>query len=115
MNIGIPKETAPGERRVALTPDMVARLVKAAHEVVVEGGAGSESGFPDDGYTTAGASLGDAWSAAIVCKVQKPGPAEVGKLREGACLIGVLQAATETDLLRLLASGALRRSASMWP
>src|SRR6267378_1797938 len=103
MNIGIPKETAPGERRVALTPDMVARLVKAAHEVVVEGGAGSESGFPDDGYTTAGASLGDAWSAAIVCKVQKPGPAEVGKLREGACLIGVLQAATETDLLRLLA------------
>src|SRR5438034_10998037 len=72
MKIGIPKETAPGERRVALTPDMVARLVKAGHEVVVEVGAGSEAGFPDTGYTTAGASLGDAWSGAIVCKVQKP-------------------------------------------
>ena len=103
MKIGIPKETAPGERRVALTPDMVARLVKAGHEVVVEVGAGSEAGFPDTGYTTAGASLGDAWSGAIVCKVQKPVPAEVGKLREGVGLIGVLQAATETDLLRLLA------------
>jgi len=103
MKIGIPKETAPTERRVALTPDAVSRLVKAGHEVVVEAGAGAEAGFPDDAYTTAGALSGDPVSADVVCRVQKPSPAEVGKLREGSALVGQLQAATSADLLRLLA------------
>src|SRR5438034_1043597 len=103
MKIGIPKETAPSERRVALTPDAVARLVKAGHEVVVEAGAGVEAGFPDDAYTTAGARTGDPASADVACRVQKPSPAEVGKLREGTGLVGQLQAATNADLLRLLA------------
>ena len=55
MKIGVPKETAAGERRVALTPDMVGRLVGAGLEVVVESGAGEESLYTDEAYTGAGA------------------------------------------------------------
>lgn len=103
MKLGVPKETVAGERRVALVPDAVAKLVKAGHEVVVEPGAGAESGFPDAAYHVAGAKTGDPWSADLVCKVQKPDAPEVGKLREGGALIGQLQAATNPDLLRQLA------------
>ncbi|MGH7538116.1 MAG: Re/Si-specific NAD(P)(+) transhydrogenase subunit alpha, partial [Gemmatimonadales bacterium] len=79
------------------------KLVKDGHEVVVEQGAGVAAGFPDDAYRAAGASLGDAWTAEVVCKVQKPSPAEVAQLREAAALVGLLQAATSADLLRQLA------------
>src|SRR3989475_10699633 len=103
MKVGIPKETVAGERRVALVPEVVGRLVKAGHEVVVEGDAGVEAGFPNDAYTAVGASLGDAWAADVVCKVQKPGPAEVGKMREATALVGMLKAATKADLVRQLA------------
>jgi len=104
MKLGVPKETVAGERRVALVPDTVAKLVKAGHEVVVESGAGVESGFPDATFQAAGARVGDPWTAELVCKVQKPDPAEVGKLREGAALIGQLQVVTSPDLLRGLAA-----------
>ena len=103
MKIGIPQETAPGERRVALVPEAVGRLVQAGHQVTLEAGAGVEAGFPDDAYVAAGGVTGDAWNAEVVCKVQKPSGAEVGKLREQAALVGVLQAATNPDLLRQLA------------
>ncbi len=103
MKLGVPRETVAGERRVALVPDAVAKLVKAGHEVVVEAGAGVESGFPDAAFQAVGAKLGDPWSADLVCKVQKPDSAEIGKLREGTALIGQLQAATNPELLRQLA------------
>lgn len=103
MKYGVPKETVADERRVAQVPDTVAKFVKDGHQVLVEGGAGVAAGFPDDAYRAAGATLGDAWSADVVCKVQKPSPAESGKLREGAAVVGVLQAATSADLLRRLA------------
>lgn len=103
MKFGVPKETVAGERRVALVPDTVAKLVKDGHTVVVEPGAGSSAGFTDDAYRAAGATSGDAWSADIVCKVQQPSGAEVGKLREGVALIGQLQAATSAELLQQLA------------
>lgn len=103
MKIGVPKETAAGERRVALVPEAVGRLVKGGHQVTLEAGAGVEAGFPDDAYAAAGGVTGDPWNADVVCKVQKPSPAEVGKLREGGALVGVLQAATSADLLRQLA------------
>src|SRR6266851_3664485 len=80
MKVGVPKETVPQERRVALVPEAVGRLVKAGHEVVVERGAGVEAGFSDDTYTAVGASLGDAWVAAVVCKVQKPSTVEIETL-----------------------------------
>jgi len=103
MNLGIPQETAPGERRVALVPEAVGRLVKGGHQVTLEAGAGVAAGFPDATYAAAGATAGDPWGADVVCKVQKPSAAEVGKLREGGALVGVLQAATSADLLRQLA------------
>ncbi len=103
MRIGVPRETTAGERRVALVPEAVGRLVKAGHHVTLEAGAGVEAGFPDAAYAAAGATAGDPWSADVVCKVQKPSAAEVGKLREGGALVSVLQAATSADLLRQLA------------
>jgi len=103
MKVGVPKETVPQERRVALVPEAVGRLVKAGHEVVAERGAGVEAGFSDDAYTVVGASLGDAWATDVVCKVQKPSAVEVGKLREGTALVGLLQAATDAELVRQLA------------
>ncbi len=59
MRIGVPKETAEGERRVALVPEVVAKLVEAGHEVVVERGAGSAASFEDAAYEEAGATLAD--------------------------------------------------------
>ena len=105
MTVGVPKETAAGERRVALVPDVVGRLVKAGQAVVVEAGAGSAAGFADDDYTRAGATIGDPWSADVVCKVQKPSGGEIGKLRAGTALIGTFFAATDPGLLQQLAAG----------
>jgi NAD(P) transhydrogenase subunit alpha len=102
--IGVAKETAPGERRVSLTPDAAGKLVKAGLAVVVERGAGEAASFTDDAYSQAGATLGDAWAADLVAKVQKPSAAEVQRLREGAALVGTLQAATNAELLRQLAA-----------
>jgi len=89
MRIGVPRESAAGERRVALVPEAVARLRKEGAEVVVEAGAGAEAGFPDEAYRTAGATLagaGEALAAELVLKVQRPDLAEAGRLAEGAAL-----------------------------
>src|SRR5437870_1465090 len=103
MKIGVPKETAPGERRVALVPETVSRLVKAGNELVVERGAGEASSFPDRLYADAGASIGDAYGAALVVKVQKPDDAELARLGEGTVLIAFLQPLTDHALVRALA------------
>src|SRR5437879_2345935 len=103
MKIGVPKESLPGERRVALVPDVAGKLVKAGHAVVLAAGAGVAAGFPDDHYAAAGATIGDGWTAELIAKVQQPSPEEIGKLPDGAALVGMLQAATSADLLRQLA------------
>src|SRR5215213_11704198 len=103
MRIGVPKESAPGERRVALVPDIVPRLAGDAVEVVVESGAGEAAGFPDAAYAEAGASVGDAWGADLVVKVGRPIDAEVERLREGQALVGLLQPLVDADLARALA------------
>ena len=93
MRIGVPRETVPGERRVALVPESVGRLVKSGVEVVVERDAGRAAYFVDDAYRAAGASLVDAaaaFGADVVLKVQKPTAGEVTQLREGAILISLL-------------------------
>jgi NAD(P) transhydrogenase subunit alpha len=59
MKIAVPKERAPGERRVSLVPDVVAKLVAAGHTIAVERGAGSAAFYPDEAYANAGASLAD--------------------------------------------------------
>src|SRR5919202_4822392 len=94
MKVGIPRETVDGERRVALVPDGVRRLVDGGVEVVVEAGAGTEAAFVDAAYAEAGATLGgagEALGADVVCKVQRPSDAEVAALREGSVLVGLLQ------------------------
>jgi H+-translocating NAD(P) transhydrogenase subunit alpha len=88
--IGVARESADGERRVALVPKAVGGLAAHGLAVVVEPGAGEGALLPDDLYTGAGASIGDAWSADIVVKVAPPTADEVKKLRAGQTLIGLL-------------------------
>jgi len=63
MRIGVPKETAAGEHRVALVPEVLSKLTAKGLDVVVQSGAGEGALLPDELYTEAGASIGDAWSA----------------------------------------------------
>jgi len=113
MKVGVPRETVPGERRVALVPEAVAKLTKGGTEVIVESGAGLGSGHDDEAYRKAGATIADraaAFGADLVVKVQKPSTEEVGLLREGAALIATLQPLTNADLVRALAA---RRTTSL--
>ena len=96
------RETAPGERRVALVPETVGRLAKSGNEVIVERGAGEASSFPDRMYTEAGGTIGDAWDAELVLKVAKPSDEELARLRQGAVLIAFLSPLTNHDLVREL-------------
>jgi NAD(P) transhydrogenase subunit alpha len=105
MQLGIPRETSAGERRVALVPETVARLSDGI-DVVIEAGAGDAAGFPDAAYTEAGVKIGDPWSADVVAKVASPTPDETAKLREGQVLIAFLQPLTDTPgVERLAAAG----------
>ncbi len=109
MRVGVPKETAPGERRVALVPEVVARLVEAGHSIVIERGAGSAASFVDGAYEEAGAEVADgAWDADAVVKVQKPSAEEIGRLASGTVLIGFLQPLTDQEGIdRLAAQGVV--------
>jgi NAD(P) transhydrogenase subunit alpha len=102
MKVGVPKETAQGERRVALVPDLVSKL--DGIEVVVEQGAGAAASFTDDAFTEAGAAIGDPWAADLVAKVRKPNDDEAGKLRDGQVLIGFLQPLTDQEGIERLSS-----------
>src|SRR5438094_538824 len=102
MRIGVVRETAPGERRVALVPETVGRLAKSGNEVIVERGAGEASSFPDRMYTEAGGTIGDAWDAELVLKVAKPSDEELARLRQGAVLIAFLSPLSNHDLVREL-------------
>jgi NAD(P) transhydrogenase subunit alpha len=104
MRIGVPTETAAGERRVALVPEVVGKLVPAGFEVLVQRGAGEAASFPDAAYQEAGAHLVDDWGdAEAVVKVQKPSEEEAARLRDGQVLIGFLQPLTEPEGIERLA------------
>src|SRR5918911_391203 len=90
MVVGVPKETADGERRVAMVPDVVKRLGAKDVEVVVESGAGEAALIPDALFEEAGAKIGDPWGADVVVKVAAPTPDEIGKLGDGSVLVGFL-------------------------
>ncbi len=97
--IGVPRETAAGERRVALVPDVARRLVAGGLDVVVEPGAGVAALIPDDQYVAAGAEISKtAWSADVVVKVAPPTSAEVRQIREGGVLIGFLTTGREPSI-----------------
>jgi NAD(P) transhydrogenase subunit alpha len=103
----VPKEVAPGERRVALVPESVQSLIKLGPEVIVEAGAGVEAGFEDSAYEAAGArivpSAGEALGADLVVKVAMPSLAEIESLREGAALICFLKPLDQQDISEALA------------
>ena len=90
VKVGVVAESGTGERRVALVPKAVASLVNSGVAVVVESGAGERALLPDELYTGAGASIGDAWAADVVVKVAPPTEGEVARLRSGQTLIGFL-------------------------
>ncbi|WP_162602515.1 Re/Si-specific NAD(P)(+) transhydrogenase subunit alpha [Nocardioides daejeonensis] len=95
MIIGVIREQSPGETRVAATPATVTQLAKLGYQVVVETGAGELSSFADQAYVDAGATIGDALAADIVLSVNNPVTAQLDQLREGATLIGLLNARTD--------------------
>jgi NAD(P) transhydrogenase subunit alpha len=104
MRVGVARETAPGERRVALVPEAVAKLVAAGFDVIVEPGAGEAASFLDDAYREAGATLGSPWEAEALVKVRKPDEAEVARLRTGQILIGFLDPLADREGVERLSS-----------
>jgi len=113
MLIGVPREIASGERRVALVPEVVSQLTRAGHRVVVERGAGIRAGFTDEAYRAVGCDLADSAeeiysTAQMILKVQRPGRADVGEaeldqMKEGSILIGLLQPSGDPSLFQQLA------------
>jgi NAD(P) transhydrogenase subunit alpha len=104
MKIGVPKETAANERRVALTPEVSQRLVKSGLTVLVERGAGEHASFNDDAYRAAGAAVtekpADVFGQSdVVLKVQPPAPAEIELCRAGAALIAVFQPSAAPEVV----------------
>jgi H+-translocating NAD(P) transhydrogenase subunit alpha len=102
----VPKETAAGEARVALVPEVVAKLVGQGLEVVVEKGAGAAAAFTDEAFKEAGAKLvsaKEAFDADVVAKVDKPSASELKLLKKDAVLIGFLQPLTDLEGIEALA------------
>jgi len=109
MNAGIPKETAPHERRVAASPDTVQRLRKLGLDVLVQSGAGVESGFPDEVFIQAGARIVLDVRALyaesdLLLKVRPPTPAEADLVKPGAVVIGFFWPAQNKPLIERLAA-----------
>jgi H+-translocating NAD(P) transhydrogenase subunit alpha len=95
MKVGVAKETAAGERRVALVPEALGKLTAAGLEVLVEAGAGAGAAIPDQAYADAGAkvvSTSDLYGQSdVILRVQKPSESEVKALRSGQAVLGLLQ------------------------
>ncbi len=109
MHVGVLKETAPREARVALVPDSVSRLIRQGDRVTVERDAGVPAGFDDAAYVVAGATLGsatDAAAAEIVCKVQRPTDAELPRFAAGTVIVA-LSGSTPSASIESLAAHQL--------
>ncbi|TMG81537.1 MAG: NAD(P)(+) transhydrogenase (Re/Si-specific) subunit alpha, partial [Betaproteobacteria bacterium] len=107
--IGVPRETAAGEKRVATVPEVVEKLVKLGFRVAVQAGAGDAANFADDTYRAAGADIvADAprlWASAdILFKVRAPTSAELGMMRDGATLVSFIWPAQNPQLMQALAA-----------
>jgi proton-translocating NAD(P)+ transhydrogenase subunit alpha len=108
MKVGVARETAAGERRVALVPEVLGKLTAARLEILVEAGAGAGASIPDSAYVEAGATIvstGNLYSQSdvIVC-VQRPSDAEVDRLRKGQAVIGFLAPLVDPKLAAELAA-----------
>ncbi len=109
MTIGVPRETFPGERRVATVPEVVEKLIKLGFAVAVESGAGEGANFSDDAYAAAGASIApsaaELWAKAdIVFKVRAPSTDEVALMKEGTTLVSFIWPAQNPELMQQLAA-----------
>jgi NAD(P) transhydrogenase subunit alpha len=107
MKLGVARETAPGERRVALVPESLGRLRQAGWEILVEAGAGSGSLIPDSAYADAGATVVPTdqlyAGADVVARVARPSPDEAARLRSGQAVVGLLQPLLDPALMADLA------------
>ncbi len=109
MQLAVPRETVPGEKRVALVPEVIPQLLKMGHAVSVETGAGLRAGFPDDAYAAAGAQI-VADSAALyanaemILKVLRPDvDLELGSINSGSVLIGLLAPSGDPEFFQRMA------------
>ncbi|HEY4462618.1 MAG TPA: NAD(P) transhydrogenase subunit alpha [Streptosporangiaceae bacterium] len=108
MKVAVVKESAPGERRVALVPETVPKLQAAGADVLVETGAGQAAWFPDSAYAEAGAAIIPAAElyaqADVILTVTRPGPATMPQLHAGQAVFGMLSPLTNPELARDLAA-----------
>jgi H+-translocating NAD(P) transhydrogenase subunit alpha len=108
VKVAVPRETAAGERRVALVPEVVGRLTGEGHEVVIEARAGEAASLGDDEYEAAGGNVtpgsADAWDADVVVKVRKPTVLETDRLRQGVALVAFLEPLSDPEGIERLAS-----------
>jgi len=109
MRIAVPRETAPGERRVALVPESIKKLVAAGYEIAVEAGAGEAAGLADQAYREAGATIEAdpallVQSADLLLKVGPPTSGEIGGLKAGAIYLGSLMPLRNLDTVSALAA-----------
>jgi NAD(P) transhydrogenase subunit alpha len=112
MRVAVPRETTPGERRVALVPETVSKLREAGFDIRVERGAGATAGFSDADYADAGAELVDSGAllagAELVVRVARPSAEEVAGLQRGTVLVGFLQPLTDSEgITRLREQGVV--------
>jgi NAD(P) transhydrogenase subunit alpha len=110
MKVCVPKEIREGEKRVALVPDVISKLIKLGYEVVIESGAGLHSQASDDLYRSAGASVisGDVLSGAdVVLSVQPLTPAQMGSLKKGAVTISFLSPTMSVESIDAAASAGV--------
>jgi H+-translocating NAD(P) transhydrogenase len=106
LTIGVPAETLPGEKRVALSPDSAAMLIKEGFRVVVEKGAGAAAQFPDDLYEKVGAktvTVDAVWRSDIVVKITPPTLKELAKL-ESRTILSFIQPAMNKEIMSQLQS-----------
>ena len=104
MKVGVPKESAAGERRVALVPEVIKKMASKGFEVVVEPGAGADAMLSDERYEDAGATISeDVWSADVVAKVTAPNDDEIARLGDSTVLVGFLGPLTNAHTTQALA------------
>jgi len=119
VRISVPKETRPGENRVALVPDIISKLTRAGLEVVIESGAGVAAQFSDEQFTKAGATVksGNVISDSdIVASIQPLTPDQMKQLKKGAITISFLSPTTAVDSIEAAASaGATAFSLELVP
>jgi len=110
LKIAVLKESAPGETRVAATPETVKKIVGLGHAVSIESGAGARASFPDEQFKAAGAEIsadGGLAGADLVAKVRRPSPGEIAKIKAGAGFVALLEPYGDKSAIDALAKAKI--------